>query len=44
MADAIDKARDGSIVIKINKISLDHLMKDHAHFIQYRRNEVEGDV
>jgi hypothetical protein len=44
LTDAIDKARDGSIHIKVSKAALMNLMRDHSHFIQYRRKEVEGDT
>lgn len=42
LIDAVDKARDGSKHIKVDKAALGKLLRDHSHFITYKRDELEG--
>jgi len=40
LALEIDKARDGSHTIRVDKGALDRLMKDHSNLLHYHREEI----
>lgn len=41
---AIDRARDGTKLISVDKDALARLMADHSQFINMKKGELVGDV